>query len=83
MIFTFWNDFSYIQKQNYILMKKYSLLFLLLLTSILFYGQNNSIYGEVFTPKGELRALIIFAGFGSFDENQDFKNWPAENEFPN
>ncbi|MBL1232634.1 MAG: hypothetical protein COA31_007940, partial [Flavobacteriales bacterium] len=39
-----------------------------------------SYYGEVFTPKGELRVLTIFAGFDDgpgqgFDESQPLESW--------
>lgn len=40
---------------------------------------GSSTNGEVFTPKGNLRVLTIFAGFddntGPFNENQPLENW--------
>ena len=44
---------------------------------------KSAVNGEVFTPKGDLKALIIFAGFEGHDQNQKIENWPAENDLPN
>ncbi|WP_192821879.1 hypothetical protein [Rufibacter sp. LB8] len=38
----------------------------------------SSTYGKVFTPKGDLRFLIIFAGFDSPEGKQNASDWPAE-----
>ena len=43
---------------------------------------NNSTFGKIFTPKGDLRILIIYAGFEGFDESQGVNNWPANSELP-
>ncbi|MBR4199142.1 MAG: hypothetical protein IKQ94_10255 [Bacteroidales bacterium] len=41
-------------------------------------------YGGVFTPKGDIRALIVFASFGGiFDTMSLGNNWPANSNFPN
>lgn len=41
-------------------------------------------YGGVFTPKGDIRALIVFASFGGiFDTMSLGNNWPANSDFPN
>ena len=41
-------------------------------------------YGDVFTPKGDIRALIVFASFGGiFDTMSLGNNWPANSDFPN
>lgn len=50
--------------------------------SLVIQAQNSSINGEVFTPKGDLRVLIIFAGFKGFDQAQNMEAWKSENEFP-
>ncbi len=39
-------------------------------------------YGGVFTPKGVVRALIIYAGFTN-DNGQYVDNWPANSPTPN
>jgi hypothetical protein len=38
-------------------------------------GTNYSAYGNPFTPKGDLRALIICAGFGPNYDNQYVNGW--------
>jgi hypothetical protein len=38
--------------------------------------------GGCFTPKGDLRALIIFASFGSPYDQQDVGGWPSSSNFP-
>lgn len=41
-------------------------------------------YGGVFTPKGDIRVLIVFASFGGiFDTMSLGNNWPANSDFPN
>ncbi len=40
-------------------------------------GPIYSPNGQVFTPKGDLKALIIFAGFGQYDNNNSFSTWPV------
>ena len=44
--------------------------------------QRTSTNGEIFTPKGDLRALIIYAGFKGHDKKQDLKRWKHDAEFP-
>jgi len=44
--------------------------------------KKSSINGEVFTPKGNLRALVIFAGFKGYDHDQEIENWPSDSELP-
>ena len=47
---------------------------------------NYAPYGGVFTPKGDLKVLIIFAGFYGFDNNQSLDGWgdpTGQNSFPN
>lgn len=58
----------------------YSILFL---SWCSFFAQKTSINGEIFTPRGDLKILIVFAGFEGFDAQQNFDEWPAEKEFPN
>lgn len=40
-------------------------------------------YGGVFTPKGDIRVLIVFAGFGGIFDTMDVGDWPANSNFPN
>lgn len=42
----------------------------------------NSSYGKVLSPKGDLRILIIYAGFEGFDESQETSDWPPNSDFP-
>jgi hypothetical protein len=63
-------------------MLKSRLLFALIFINTFIYSQLNSMNGEVFTPKGDLRALVIFAGFKGFDSDQDMEGWKHEAEFP-
>ena len=64
-------------------MKK-TILFYLAFFSFVYFssGQRNSMNGEVFTPKGDLKVLIIFAGFKGYDQDQEMNSWNSENEFP-
>jgi len=39
-------------------------------------------YGGCFTPKGSLKALIIFASFGGTYDNQTVAGWPSTSTFP-
>lgn len=43
---------------------------------------RSSERGEVFTPKGDLRALIIYAGFKGYDFGQEIREWPADQDLP-
>ncbi|TAH26089.1 MAG: hypothetical protein EAZ07_05210 [Cytophagales bacterium] len=43
----------------------------------------NSSFGKVFTPKGSLRALIIYAGFEGFEEREEGADWKGEANTPN
>ena len=40
-------------------------------------------YGGVFTPKGDIRALIVFASFGGIFDTMALGDWPANSDFPN
>lgn len=40
-------------------------------------GPNYAPNGEVFTPTGDLRVLVIYAGFGTFDGGQYLDEWPT------
>lgn len=40
-------------------------------------------YGGVFTPKGDIRALIVFASFGGIFDTMSLGDWPANSNFPN
>lgn len=63
---------------------------LLLVTSLSCFSQRrldgkpvrSSERGEVFTPKGDLKALIIYAGFKGYDHGQEAREWPADQELP-
>ncbi len=46
------------------------------------YAQQSAHYGEVFTPKGDLRVLIICVGFKDFDNAQKFPNWKPNGALP-
>lgn len=58
-------------------------LFILLITP-LNSAQNKSYgpYGEVFTPKGDLRVLVVCVGFENKDYDQPFSNWPPHQDLP-
>jgi hypothetical protein len=43
---------------------------------------NYAPFGKVFTPKGDLRILIIYAGFADLDNNQAAGNWPSDKDLP-
>lgn len=63
--------------------RSYHLMFIFLFTAGLqAFSQVNSANGEVFTPRGDIRFLIVCIGFEGYDYDQDFKNWPAGQEFP-
>ena len=52
-------------------------------SAVSFAQQNNyAPYGEVFTPKGDIRFLIICADFKGFGENIDHGEWDAINDHP-
>jgi hypothetical protein len=40
-------------------------------------------YGGVFTPKDDLRALIIFASFGDPYDQRYIESWPSNSTYPN
>jgi hypothetical protein len=39
--------------------------------------------GGCFTPRGELKILVVFVGFGDNDSLLYLENWPVEQDFPN
>lgn len=54
-----------------------------LLTFPLFSQQkNHSSFGKVFTPKGDLRILIIYAGFDGDTLEQEFGEWKPAHRLP-
>ena len=38
--------------------------------------------GEIFTPKGDIRALIVFVSYGAPYDSQDVPGWPENSAFP-
>ena len=47
------------------------------------FGQEKYIAnGLEFTPKGDLRVLIVFIGYGEPYDSQDIAGWPANSQFP-
>ena len=60
-----------------------SILLLLFLQQLLFAQKPvSSSYGKVLSPHGDLRILVIFAGFDGFDHNQPYHNWGYGNALP-
>lgn len=43
---------------------------------------GNVTYGGVFTPKGDLRVLLVFVSYGEPYDNNSVANWPSNQEFP-
>lgn len=73
---------SIAEKPLYVLMKRF-FVYILFCTSFISLAQKPyAPNGEIFTPKGDLRILIVFAGFEN-DSNQYFNNWPSKNDLPN
>lgn len=54
---------------------------LLLLGNNIF-AQNYAPFGEVFTPKGDIRFLVICAGFKGYDGGQDHGEWNDKDDLP-
>lgn len=48
-----------------------------------FPGYGNISNGGVFTPKGDLRVLIIFISYGDDYDYQEVNGWPQDSAFPN
>ncbi|MBQ6046075.1 MAG: hypothetical protein IJL38_00435 [Bacteroidales bacterium] len=40
-------------------------------------------YGGVFTPKGDLRILVVFVSYGTPYDSQNVDDWPASSTLPN
>ena len=38
--------------------------------------------GEIFTSKGDIRALIVFVSYGAPYDSQDVPRWPENSAFP-
>lgn len=56
---------------------------ILIFTALVGFSQQNySPNGNVFTPKGDIRFLIICAGFKDFDANQELGKWNSEDDLP-
>ena len=51
-------------------------------TLLLFGQQNYAPHGNVFTPKGDIRFLIICAGFKGFDAEQTLGKWGSDDDLP-
>ena len=46
-------------------------------------SQNRfSEYGGCFTPRKNLRVLVVFVSFNNWQLNPDYADWPANQEFP-
>lgn len=56
----------------------------ILSTNVVCYSQNKPYgpYGEVFTPRGDLRVLVVCVGFENNDYDQPFSNWPPHQDLP-
>lgn len=66
-------------------MNKYFLLFFIITIGDICttFGQEKYIAnGFDFTPKGDLRALVVFIGYGEPYDSQDIDGWPANSQFP-
>ena len=46
-------------------------------------GSQYIANGGVFTPKGNLRVLVVFISYGEPYDSQDVPDWPVGQEFPN
>ncbi len=45
-------------------------------------GLENIAYGKVFTPKGNIRVLIVFVSFGEPYDSQELDGWPVDSDLP-
>lgn len=51
-------------------------------TPLRLFGDEYIANGGVFTPKGELRALVVFISYGEPYDSQYLKDWPVDSELP-
>ena len=65
-------------------MKKTVFTLLLILSYLTTFAQNTkwSEYGKFFTPKKELRIMIIFVSFNNWEEDPNNTDWPANSMLP-
>ncbi len=46
------------------------------------FSQDYAPNGGCFTPKGDLKVLLVCVGFGANDADLPMYNWPATQDFP-
>lgn len=46
-------------------------------------GTGHIEYGKVFTPKGDLRVLVVFVSYGETYDTVDMDGWPRDADLPN